>query len=223
MTFDALGDAWRDEVIDQLRRRYMGPVPAPSTDPFSLAIKRPLERTPSEFESEISRYLSAIRARWSTYMAVRCVEEEVAPMDLRLVNTTDHVFEAVEVELTVGVPRSWVHPDRGDVRAFFGFPDAPAEWGRELDALKLSKSEERARPSVDKQVSDQNELTTVRYPSVLSRPGSEVRLPRLWLALHPNFGGQTVLCNWRATSTSTSGDDRGQIALPVGDAGPLSD
>lgn len=198
------------EAIQQERSRLLLGVPE-TRGLFDLPSPSEL-RKPEEYRAQVEEYIDLLRQRWSTVVAADVVENERAPLRLRVVNLTDQVFESVQVELRLPLDRSWVYTSGADLKRRLKPPSPPAPWGDMLGDLTRD---------LDTHLLDQIECEVegadllLRYPPLLVRPSTPHRLPTALLALPPELAGQEIPMRWRATSASAPGDANGVTLLRV--------
>lgn len=173
-------------------------------------------RSPSDYRSQVERYLSRAAALLPIEVRRRAVERGVGRLHLAVVNRTDHNFADTEVE--------WYVP--ADVAAFFSdeadsdtqFPGRPAAWGTHspltasLGALELPT----ITPLGHHGSIDNSASARIRFPPVDVRPAHRHALAECFLVPSAVHAGQTLRTEWSATSTSVSGIARGSLDVSVG-------
>lgn len=205
-----LSEGHREATIAQMRQRLLRGVPQ-TRGPFEFAsVSEP--RSPEQYRSQVDAHLSAVRRRWKTVVAADVVENERVPLTLVIANTTDEVFESVQVEARLPIHKSWVYSSAGDFRQRLKPPDEPGAWGNFIGSM-MSFDAGGFRSDVE--IESEGAQVLLRFSPVLVRPGSRHRLTTVLLALPPELAGQEISLSWRATSASTSGDDSGTVKLPV--------
>lgn len=194
---------------DPPRRPYDYITSFPASERFLSSETRSKDR----YTQEVGAYLARAHRRWLALVAIATVRDELAPIDLQIVNPTDRNFEGVEV--VVELPDKlmvWMSTD--DVEATLKAPSPPKLWGTHRITDIFPDVAPRVRVRND-EVEREGDSRRVRFLARHVRPGETVRLPLIYLTLPAEMAGQELDIRWRLTSTGVDGWREGEITFAV--------
>lgn len=174
-------------------------------------------RSKLEFRDAVACYEEGAEIWWRAFAAKTAVDDELAPLELSIINQTDRNFADVEVVLTLpGGIEAW-RPDSRILGAL-GAPKKPAAWGSSSFAAAVAR---RIYPTLPLDrggrpvITDHGTYETVTFPAVQVRPGTPVRLDEIDLLIPKAYAGQTIAISWVLTSTDADGRVEGSLAFDV--------
>lgn len=219
MAGKALTEEFRDEYIAWHRNRLLRDLPRPSTNPMMAGLTLPPAgefRSEKRFREEVDAFLKRLEKHWMAYAICEHIEAASPMLVFKIVNASDHVFEDVELEVTLPLNRGLVHLDAPDARETLKQPKKPARWGsghsgliRDINfpgGISLDSPDIEARG---------REATFVRFGGRLVRPRTTHELPELAVGLLPEHAGTELTAEWRATARNTRGDLSGTVAVQL--------
>jgi hypothetical protein len=203
-------DAWRTQEAARLKRRGAANLVA------SSFIAGGDLRDGEEYDAEVERYL-AKAARRLRLLAMRgVIEQDLAPLELRLTNPLEINFASVQVRVTLP----------GDVLAYFDDSDIevdlsnlepPFPWGRSMLGLpRVAPVEPIDFFQTGARIDTEDGAVVVTLPPVDVRPGSVHELSPVHLLVPASYAGKSISFTWRATSKSAAGAVSGTGEIAVG-------
>ena len=180
----------------------------------------PDRRTEQQYDEELTAYIAAGRQALSRQLGYLQARHDPSALLLTLVNDTDRMFTAVEVEVLVRnaraprdvadrpqlpkAPRAWKEP-------------SPPSWTESLIATYPSLGRihpvlpSTPRPSVN--VSTQGPDLHLRFTPLDARPGAHIRLKAVQVIPRDQEG--SIEISWTATATNSDGRKLGTITLAI--------
>jgi hypothetical protein len=187
-----------------------------------LMVSLPDDRSPSEFEDEVSQYVERL-AGWIHLSTVkRMVRDGRNRLLLRVRNLTDRNFTAVKV--TVSIPGAVAALEKYDLN--LERPPRPNDFGRQSKAFSHaigpSLSSINILPSLSGRQSpprsqiDNSGSTTIRFLPVDLRPLGVADLDsRISLMVGPALAGQRITMLWTATASDVDGVVEGSVGAVI--------
>ncbi len=217
-----LSNAHRDAAIWREARELLRGLPQPP-QARNLLLQPPTvgeSRTQDAFRAQVEQYQRKATANWPASVAVAAVEHRHSPLHFRIRNSTDEVFESVQLEALLPLHPKWVTTSAAAARKMLQPPEPPAPWGKELSAMTnyISRVDLALPTNVELEpqtTSGGDAQLLARFAPLLVRPHTAHPLTELFLILPPTLTLQEITVHWRATSSSTSGELRGELALQV--------
>lgn len=209
-------DGKRDAAIAESREKLLRGVPT-TRSIFDLHSET---RQPDAFPKQVESYLKEVRRRWNVVVAIEAIERAYSPLKLWIRNDTDTVYEGVQVEATIPLDPTWVHSGAAAARRRFSPPEPPPSWGDQVRALSASIGRNLEFPGGpefenEEASDDKPAYVKVRFQPILVRPRSVHPLAELYLTMPPPLAGAELPIRWRATSSNTPGEARGNLTVPV--------
>lgn len=181
----------------------------------------PEKRSPDEYKSQVAAYLDSVVGLLPGQARARAIEGRSPGLKLVLTNNTEHNFSAVRLELVI----------KGRLHAFFNprhalpaMPTRPQRWSPtiELDnprdvsgILTYGDFAEPSFPRFPLPRIHNSPSTRIEFGDLDLRPGESARLDPLYLVADPELAGLTLMAEWTATSSNTSGIARGRFPISV--------
>ncbi len=219
---EMLSDANRDAAIGREAQELLRGLPQ-QRHALNLLLEVPTvreSRTQDTFRAQVERYQRKATANWPASVAVAAVERGHSPLHFRIRNSTDEVFESVQLEALLPLHPTRVTTSAAAARKMLQPPEPPAPWGKELSAMTNYMSRVDLAPPTNVELEPQttsggDAQLLARFAPLLVRPHTGHPLTELFLILPPTLALQEITVRWRATSSSTSGELTGELALQV--------
>jgi hypothetical protein len=222
------GESLTDAERDTLTSAKFGPASlvakSVGSELAKLAVSLPDDRSPSEFEDEVGKYVDHLASWIHISTLKRMIRDSRNRLLLRVRNLTDRNFTAVQVTLHIpgkvaGVDKSDVNHDR---------PTRPNEFGKQsslnshalgpspyLSSMHLLPSLS-GQPSRPKSHIDNSGSATIRFLPVDLRPLGVVNLDsRLALMVGPTLAGEEITMRWSATASDVDGVQEGSLSALI--------
>lgn len=213
-------DATRDRVLGEIKQQLLNSLP--SSHPHQMIYMPPGGETRSRdgFERQVNAFVAEATRRWQTYAAIELLETDPHPLRLELVNPTDHNFADVVVELRVPLQRDLVYLMVDEARARLKPPAPPDPYGTN-PLTRYSKLTQKINPAVFRgpqavdHIDGDGASTNISFAPIHVRPLTPHKLPEVYLILGPKLKATDIPVEWRATSSSTSGQMTGTVMVSV--------
>src|SRR4051794_17774334 len=124
-------------MITQMRQRLLHEVPQTRSQ-FHFDPSEP--RSPETYRSQVEDHLAHVRRRWATVVAANLVENGSVPLTLVIVNSTDQVFDSVQLEARLPINKSWVYCSATEFRERIKPPEPPHAWGQRFRVMEFDAS-----------------------------------------------------------------------------------
>lgn len=171
-------------------------------------------RSRGEYELQVREYLRRAPDRWQALIWEGAVRQNLAPVELVIVNETDRNFERVEVSLRMpAATPPFLDADEPHER--IDSPTPPLIWGEETIGASLHNALIEVSPPREAEVRKDGDHYVVVFAPVHVRPRQPHELPALFLAVPDALIGDEIEIGWRATSTSAEGDSSGTLMAAI--------
>jgi hypothetical protein len=212
-------DGTRDRALGEIEQGLMKSLPAGR--PRDMIYLRPVGETRSRdgFERQVNAFVKNAKRHWWAYAAVEVLEASPHPLRLELVNPTEHNYADVVVELRIPLGRDLVHLSVSDARHHLQPPEPPEPYG--TNALASHKLLSRINPAVFRgpqaldHIDGDRSSTNIRFGAIHVRPLTPHQMPDVYMILGPPLKATDIPVEWRATSSSTSGQMTGTVIVSV--------
>jgi hypothetical protein len=174
-------------------------------------------RTDEEYRDQVERHVARGRGTLVAEVQARAVAAGVGEAHFAIRNNTEHNFEQVAVELHIP----------GNVAAFFAaedakatseFPRRPILFGTQRSLVPHLGFDAVVTPpfrvppgSIDNAAS-----ARISFLPIHVRPDHTHALAPVHLVVSADHAGESIVCQWHATSTSVSGTDAGELPIAIG-------
>lgn len=221
---EVLSNANRDAAIHRKAQKLLRGMPQPQALGTFMTLELPTldeSRTRDAFRAQVQQYQRDATDQWPAIAAVAAVERGHSPLRFQIRNSTDEVFESVQLEAVLLLHPTWVTTSAAAARELLRPPEPPTPWGRELLAMVSDISGIDLALHTDVELEPQTtsggdaQYVLSRFAPLLVRPHTAHPLAELFLMLPPTLAGHEITVRWRATSRSTSGELKGELALQV--------
>ena len=179
------------------------------------------KRSHDEYRREVAGYLDEVVRLLPSQARARAIEGRPPSLNLVLVNETEDNFAAVRVN--VAIPGE-IQAHNNALHALPMMPARPHPWcptvGLEnsgavsgilhFDDLSAPSEQGLLRP-----IFNDSGSAPMEFGDIDLRPGQSVRFAPVYLTADAELAGKTLVAEWTATSTSTSGMARGWIPVEV--------
>ena len=178
-------------------------------------------RTPAQFEEEVSAWLPRVRSVARDELLRLGVAAHIATVHVFATNTGVRHLSEVRVRLSLGLNGRAAFADAP--MPLSRVPTPPRAWGvsrigglsglpADLRALRAHS----AYPSLDREIHANEEGLMFEFEPLTLPPNDEEPVGSIVLAIPAEFASKTITGRWRATAKEAEGDVTGTIELHAG-------